>query len=158
ELEVNVICNHEVYKSVAVVIAEGGSSGPTAVGYSGLLRYVGERSIADVLVKHIPAQAGDIHFGPAIVVVVADGSAHGEAGGGYPGLVCYVSESAVMVVVEESASGFFAFEGHVDSGRVGEIDVGPAVAVVIDDDDAAAHGFDDVLLFRRGEMLEIDPG
>ncbi len=38
------------------------------------------------------------------------------------------------------------FQFLIDAGIVGEINVGPTIAVVVDKHNAAAHGFDDELL------------
>ena len=43
-------------------------------------------------------------------------------------------------------------------GRIREVDVGPAVAIVVDQDHAAAHGFHDVFLGRVGGVFEGDAG
>ena len=102
------------------------------------------------MVEHVAAEAGDVEIGPAVVVDVAHGAAHGEAGRSDAGFGGDVGEGAVVIVMEERASGLLALERHLYCGRVGEVNVGPAVAVVIDDQDAAAHRFHDVLLLRRG--------
>ncbi len=70
----------------------------------------------------------------------------------------HIGESAIVVVVEERAAGFLASESHFHALGVGEIDVRPAIAVIIDKSDASAHGFDDVSLFGTGKMFEVDAG
>ncbi len=45
---------------------------------------------------------------------------------------------------------------HLDAKSVGEINVGPTVAVIVDEGDAATHGFDDVFLLGAGDVLELD--
>src|SRR5260370_37993769 len=81
--------------------------------------------------------------------------ATGRGEGGFGG---YIGKSAIVIVVEERAAGFLASEGHFHALGVREIDVRPAIAVIIDESDASAHGFDDVSLFRTGEMFEVDAG
>src|SRR6476660_205215 len=58
-------------------------------------------------------------------------------------------------MVERSASRFFA-QGHFDGSRVREIDGQPAVAIVIPQNDAAAHRLDNVCAQRIGDMAETD--
>src|ERR1035437_10059379 len=47
---------------------------------------------------------------------------------------------------------------HLHAGRVGEIDIRPAVAIVIDQSNASAHRLHDVLHLRTRLMLEVNPG
>ena len=61
-----------------------------------------------------------------------------------------------MVVVVKRASRFAAGEGHVDAGSIGKVDVGPAVAIMIDEGDSTAHRLHDVLLGRRGQMIKLN--
>src|SRR6476620_4123581 len=58
-------------------------------------------------------------------------------------------------MVERSASRFLA-QGHLDGRRVGEIDVQPAIAIVIPQNDAAAHRLDNVCAQWIGDMAETD--
>jgi hypothetical protein len=117
------------------------------VDESGLPGDVGEGAVAIIAVEKDAAEAGYEQVRPTIIIVDADDGTHGEAGIAYPGFVRDVRESAVAVVVIESTASFFAGEGHVDGGRVGEVNIGKAVAVVVDKSNAASHGLDDVFLF-----------
>ena len=78
----------------------------------------------------------------AVVVVIADRDADVEAGSCEPGLLCHIGEFAVAVVAEEAIAVFrrSLLQG-CDVGAVGEEDVGTAVPVVIEDRNAAGHGF-----------------
>ena len=58
-------------------------------------------------------------------------------------------------MVERSASRFLA-QGHLDGRRVREIDVQPAIAIVIPQNDAAAHRLDNVCAQRIGDVAETD--
>jgi hypothetical protein len=58
-------------------------------------------------------------------------------------------------MVERSASRFLA-QGHLDGWRVREIDVQPAIAIVIPQNDTAAHRLDNVCAQRIGDMSETD--
>src|SRR5690349_12758702 len=58
-------------------------------------------------------------------------------------------------MVECTASRFLA-QGHLDGRRVREIDVQPAIAIVIPQNDAAAHRLDNVCAQRVGDMAETD--
>src|SRR5260370_34604640 len=69
-----------------------------------------------------------------------------------------MGESTIVIVVEERAAGLLGSESHFHALGVGEIDVRPAIAVIIDESDACTHGFDDVSLFGTGKMFEADAG
>src|SRR5437762_3534747 len=58
-------------------------------------------------------------------------------------------------MIERSASRFLA-QGHLDGRRVREIDVQPAVAIVIPQNDAAAHRLDNVCAQWIRDMAETD--
>ena len=55
-----------------------------------------------------------------------------------------------MIVVVQSALARLSLDGHGDSGGIGEIDVEPAIAIVVKKNYAAAHGFHDVFFRRVG--------
>src|SRR5580765_3710667 len=59
-------------------------------------------------------------------------------------------------MVERSASRFLT-QGHLDGRRIREIDVQPAIAIVVPQNDAAAHRLDNVCAQRICDMAEMDP-
>ncbi len=75
-----------------------------------------------------------------------------------PSLVGYIREGAVMIVMVESTTALLALNGHGDGGGVSEIDIGPSVAIVVDEDHAAAHRLDDVLLLGGDDVAKGDAG
>src|SRR5262249_47535876 len=62
------------------------------------------------------------------------------------GLSCHVGEGAVAIVVEEVARGLAAGTRGIEARAVHQEDVHPAVVIVIDERDARAHLFEQVLL------------
>src|SRR6185312_17518938 len=67
-----------------------------------------------------------------------------------------VSEGSVMVVVKQGAAGLLALQRDRHTRRIGEVDVEPPIAVVVQQRDTAAHRFDNVTLLRAGEMRKVD--
>ena len=96
------------------------------------------------------------HVGPAVVVVVADGSAHRKAGRGDSGLVGDIGEGTVVIVVVERAAGGLFLQRHGHCRGVGEIDVRPAVAVVVEHEHTAAHRLDNVVVGSSRRMAETN--
>jgi hypothetical protein len=104
------------------------------------------------------AETGNDHVWPAVIVVVADGSAHGEAGRGNSRFVSDVGEGAVMVVVIERATSGLVLQRHRYRRCIGEVNVGPSVAIIVEDKHAAAHRLDNVLFVGIGDVGELDAG
>ncbi len=157
EVEVDVVRDEEVDEAVVVVVAEGSAGGPSVIDAKASgLRDVGEGAVTVIAVKNDATETGDEEVGPSVVIVIADGDAHGPAGETYAGFVGDVGKGAVAIVVVEGAARLCAGERHINVGRVGEVDVWPAVTIVVDKRHATAHGFDDIAVFGGGEMVEMD--
>ena len=137
----------EIEFAVAIVIEPAGGDGPLAAGDAGFGGDVFEAAVSEVVIEDVAIDAGDEEVGVAVVIVIADGGAHGVAGAGDAGLFGDVGEFPVAFVVIEAVPifGRGLLKGR-DVGAVGEVDVGAAVAIVIEDGDAAGHGFDHVLV------------
>src|SRR6266849_2010121 len=82
---------------------------------------------------------------PTVVVVISDAHAGLPPGAREPGFFGDVGKSAVAIIFEEMRSRRFSFRPlGVQARSVGEINIEPAVLVVIEKREAAAFGFDDV--------------
>ena len=117
---------------------------------------VGEGAVAVVVVEDVLAVVGDEEIVEAVVVVVAD--AAGLAPAGFvleAGAVGDVGEGAVAIVFEEMAAGLLAGGEAFETPAVDEEEVQPAVVVVVVEGDAAAGGFEEVLV---GELAAVDGG
>src|SRR6185437_14482269 len=128
------------------------------IAYASLGGHIGECPVPIVAVKDVGAQAGDVNIGPAIIVIVARRAAVGPAGGSDAGLVGHVRKSTIVIVVVKGATRGLVLQGHVHCRRIGEINIQPAIAVVIQKQNAAAHGFGNVLLFGRVGVAEANAG
>jgi hypothetical protein len=91
----------------------------------------------------------------AVVVVVAGGGAHGVARAPQARSVGDVGEAETSFVVEQAVPILrrLLLERR-KGGAVGEVDVRPAVAVVVEDGQAPGHRLDEVLLRAR---VVLDP-
>ena len=108
-----------------------------------------------VVVEAVLAVVAHIDVGPAVVVVVGDRAAIAPAVVGHAGLGAHIGKCAIVVVVEQRGVGrlFFAVE-RVEGRAVDQVDVEPAVVVVVDQADAGAVGLDDELLFRHAHLVD----
>src|ERR1051326_5511978 len=156
-MKIHVVGDHQVEIAIMVVITEGSTGGPAAVGDAGFLGYVSESSVAVVAIENVATEAGDVKIGPAVVVVVAHRAAHRElARSRDAGLVGHVGKRSIVIVMVECAARGLALERAFDAGGVSEVNVGPAIAVVINEQHAAAHALDDVLFLGRRLVMEVD--
>ena len=147
----------QVGPAIAVVVAKGRTGRPAGINAQPcLIGYIGEGAIVIVAVKGHSAKAGDQQIGPAVVVVVSDGRSHGPAGIADSGLFGHIGKGAVVVVVVKRAPRFAAGQRHVDAGGIGKVNVGPAVAVIVDERDSTAHRLHDVLLGRGRQMIKLN--
>src|ERR1700730_4682547 len=170
DVEVHVAGDEEIEEAVAVEVAPSRPCGPAAESYASFFRDIGEGAVVIIVVEAIFAEVGDVDVGPAVVVVVGDGDAEAPALVGDAGFGGDIGEGAVVIIVEESGARgrLDAFHGG-DRRAVNEIDVEPAIVVVIEESDAGAgsveyRGFfrgagavmkaGDAALF--GEILEED--
>src|ERR1700736_6242326 len=129
--------DEEIEEAVAVEVAPGWSGGPAAESNTGFFGDIGEGAVVIIVIQAIFAEVGDVDVRPSIVVVVGDGNAEAPALVGDAGFRCDIGESTVMIVVEESGvrRGLGAFHGS-DSRAVEEVDVEPAIVVVIEKSDS----------------------
>src|ERR1700691_5582548 len=153
------MCNKEVRPAVAVVVTKSRTRRPTRILVQPRLSgYVAERAIVVVAVEDDPAKTGDQQIGPAVIVKVSNGRPHSPAGIADTGLFRNIGKRAIVVVMEERTARFAAGQRHVDSGRIGEVNVGPAVAIIVDERHSPAHRLHDVLFRGRRKMIELDLG
>src|ERR1700722_9035107 len=149
--------------AVAIVVEPGTACAPAdlLVVNAGLARDVGEGSVAIVVKKDIVSPEAAEQIVPAIVVVVADADAGLPAGAGEAGFVGNVSEGAVAIVFVEMRSGSLAgWPVRVETRAVGQVNVEPAVVIVIEKGEAAAFGFDDgaLVIDRAPDVGSVEAG
>ena len=102
------------------------------------------------------AEGSDVEIVVAVVVVVADSAAHAIHLNVEAGLFGDVGECSVVVVAIECRVGL-ALRVAGPIHRVDKEDVLPAVVVVVDEADAAAHGFRKILFAESAAVArEMD--
>ena len=152
DVEVDVARNEEIHEAVAIVVGPGGSGAEAASADAGLLGHIFELAIAQVAIERIPAEAGDVNVRQAVVVEVGDGHAHAPAFASQSGAVGDVGEFEIRVLMVKRDHGIAALAVAIDRRAVHRDDVELAIVVAVDETDATAHGFDDVFLFRSGNV------
>ena len=142
------MCDEEIEPPVAVVIQECGPCVPQGLGrgYAGFPGHILERAIAVVPVQDVPAVVGDEEVGIAVAVVVAGAGALSPAMAHKARFRRDIGEGPVVVVAIQAVRGFFAPGKTSDPRSVDEEDIGPAVAVVVEQGHAASGRLQDEFL------------
>src|SRR5260370_38514038 len=90
----------QIQASVVVVIKPVVARGPSGHRQAGFVRYVGERSVAIVLIQNAAAVCGHEQVGVAVVIVIAHGHAHAERRArGHARLLGDIRKSSVTIVL-----------------------------------------------------------
>ena len=166
----HVIDDEEVEQAIVVDVDPSSGNGPERAVFgvvplvqAGLFRDVRKGAVAIVVVKGIAVDAGNKNVGMAIVVVISDGHSDVKPSALQASFVSDVGKDAVAVVPVQTIPVFGV--GLLPCGQgcsVGEEDVGPAVAVVIEDGHAAGHrfggsaGWTFVTLKAKSQSLELE--
>src|SRR6266576_5250133 len=103
-----------------------------------------------VVIETVLAKVGDIDIGPAVIVIIGDGNTNSPP---VIGDACFwgsVGKRAVVIVVKERSFRRSRFSAQsINSRSIGEIDIEPAIVVVVDQADTGAVCLNDVMLLRR---------
>ena len=152
-VHVYVAGNEKVDVAVAVVVGPSGTGGEASALDSCFFGDVFECAVSLVAVKRIVAVSGDVEVEIAVVVVIGDGNAHAPA---------FVSESRFLGDVGELEVGILMPECDeqiatvltiaVDGRSVDHHDVELAIVIAVEEADAPAHRFDDVMFVGGRNM------
>src|SRR5262249_35089035 len=146
--KIHVVRNHQIEKTVAVIVTERSACGPPAVRNSCFLCDVCKRSISVVVKEFISAEASQIDVGPAVVVVIPDGPAHRKTWRCQTGFSRHVRKGAIVIVMIERAPPFLPLKHNLHGGSIGKKNAGTPVAVKTNKKTPATHRFDHVLACR----------
>src|ERR1700733_6840919 len=146
EVKVDIVGHHQVHVAIPIVVAKRRSGRPPSIPNSGFGSYICEGAISIIVIENVAAEAGYVKVRRSIVVVVSYSPAHGQASFRQPCLFSYIGKCSIMIVMVKSPKARFSRARHIDGWSVGKINVRPAIAVIVEDDNAAAHRFEDVAL------------
>src|SRR6266478_1214273 len=147
EIEINVIGDHQIQQSVAIVVNERAACTPSfsrtsnSRGFSDFF----ERAVL-VVIKAVLPVIGDVKVFPSVVVVVADAHSLSPACGAQTRLRSYVTKGSVVIVAIQMADGSFARGKAGKCGSVYKKNIRPTIVVIIEDRHPGSGGFDNVFL------------
>ena len=148
---------------IIVEIEEARRDRPTSARDSCFGGHVRKRSVAIVVIKDVSAVARDEQVRKAVVVIIADCDTHAIVARASLGQTCgfgHVRKAAILVLAVEpipvARAGAIKFFRQLHRTRhtpaIYQENVEQTVVVVIEQGDAAGHGFNEVFL-RRGRIL-----
>ena len=154
--EFQVPADEQVQVPVAVVVSEGRRRGPSRHRDPGPVRDIRETPVAVVAIEPVPAEIGDVEIGPAVVVVVPDDGAETPTFVGHSRRGRGVGEGAVAVVaIEGRLRMFLLASNRLEAGTVDQVDVDPAVPVVVEEGHASGRDLhQETFHLRSGAVSE----
>src|ERR1700722_667780 len=160
-LPVAVVRDQQIEVPIVVVVDPAAGYGPrrtiegTWTSQTRLLSNVAKCSVTVVVVEKITVHTGDKNVFVAVVVVVAYGGAHAVASSREPSLGGYIGETSIAIIAVEAIGICCTFLlQRRQGGAIGAKEIRPAVAVKIDDREAAWKGLD--LVFAPGRPVTND--
>src|ERR1039458_6509830 len=144
EVKLQVVGDEQVQVAVAVVIHEGAAGSPSHSWreQTRFLGDIGEGAIPIIAVENVLTPVSDEDVVETIVIVIRDGDTVRPTHARETGLRGDIGEGAIPVVLVEPVSG--PRRRPFQTRAAEHQDVQPAVVIVIEEGDAAAHRFDDV--------------
>ena len=163
EVVADVAGHKKVQPAIPVVVSEGGAGvidnhvgGAAVERDAGLFRYIRECPVVVIVVQAVLPQIGDVEIGPAIVVIVAHRAAKPPPVIRDSRFFRHLGKRSIAVVVEERRVRRNRLPAQCVDGRsIHQVDVEPAVVVVVEKADARTLGLDNDLL--RGSAGRIVP-
>jgi hypothetical protein len=145
---IDVVGDVEVEVAVAVGVEERGPGPPSRVGDAGPLGHLLEGPVAAVAVEPVRAELGDEEVDMAVVIIVGGADAAPPAVVADAGPLGRVLEPPAAAVAVQRVAAPLADPRRllVEGPGVDQVDVQPAVLVVVDERRAGADRLEDVVL------------
>ena len=162
---VHVAAHEEVEQPVAVEVEPGGRRAPARVGDAGLRGDLLEAPSAEIVEEEVALEGGDVDVVFAVVVEIGHRGAHSVEDPLETGLARDVAKAGEAVgagalVPVEGEGRRLVLRARIarPEGARNEEEVGPAVAVVVEDGDAAPHRLRHPLLAASAvDVREVNP-
>src|SRR5450631_406725 len=147
-VELGKLANEQIEPAVVVVVEPHRAGIPAGSRHPRFLRHVRECPIAVIVIENAALVLRNVEVGKAVAVVVARRHPHAVAAAGHTGLFGHVGERAVMIVAIQSVPQGVRRIVKIAFPAVDQINIHPAVIVVIEKRTAGSARFRQVL-FRR---------
>src|SRR6185369_11114063 len=101
EVPLQVARDHQIQQAVAIEVHPCSAGGPSSTGDTGVGRYIGERTVAVVVIKLVAAIRRHVEILIAVVVIISDGNSHTVTCSLHTRLFGDVLERAVLLLMVE---------------------------------------------------------
>ena len=152
-VEIYETADKKIEAAIVVIIKPHRTGCPAWSGHAGFFGHVGKSSVAVVAIQNAAAVLRHIKVGEAICVVISYGNAHAVASAGYSGFFSHVGKSSVPIIPVERVAQRACGSKNVAGPAIHEIDVHPAIVVVIKERATSAGRFGKIFLRRVGSDM-----
>src|SRR5262249_30935399 len=144
--------DEQIEPAIAIVVDKGAAGAPTRCPLvePGLLSDVDEFALAVIPVKDVLSIVGHEYVVIAVVIKIAETHALAQARLCQVRVTGDVGKRSIPVIVVKMIRGFLAVVETFECRAVDHKDVGPPVVIDVDQSNAAASRFEDILLLRTG--------
>src|ERR1700683_3553363 len=158
-VEIHEAADEQIEAAVIVVIKPDGAAAPAGSGDAGFGGDVAESAVAVIAIEDAVRVLRDVEVGETVGIVIADSDAHAVGVAGDSGFFGYVGESAVAIIAIECVAQGLRRTVEIAGPAVDEVDVHPAVVVVIEEAAAGADGFRQIPFGRAAVgVCPVDSG
>src|SRR5205085_3917679 len=119
------------------------------------LRHLLEGSVMVVLIMNAVTVCSYEHIGPAVVIEITYSDAHAKDSATHARFLRYVSKCTVPIILVERVSNRFGGLPEIAGSAVDEVDVHPAVVIVIEESASRTQGFGQVTVV--GQCVLVHP-
>src|SRR4029453_2467609 len=149
----DVAADKKIEKTVVVIVEPDGACGPPGRCHAGLVCDISERAVSIVVIQDAASVCRDEQVRIAVVVVVAGRDAHAECSAAHAGFVRDIGEGAIPVVLVEGILERPRGLIEIAGSAVPQVDVHPAVVVVVEKRAAWAERLGQESLRRSGVFV-----
>ena len=155
-VEIHEAADEQVKPTVVVVVEPDGARGPAGRGDTRFFSCVGKSSVAVIVVEDALTVLGQVNIREPVAVVVPDRHALAVAAACYPGRLRDIGERPVAVIPVKRVAERRLGVVEIAFSAVHEVDVEPAVVVVVEEGASGAGGLRQIH-FRRA-AVGVRPG
>src|SRR5262249_53138430 len=141
--------------AIIVIVEPDCTGGPTRGSDPCLVGHVSEGAIAIVPVKNAAAVLRNIEIGKPIKVVIGHSNAHSVASAWHASLLRYVGKRAIAIVTIQRVAKRGLWVEEIAAAAIDQIDVHPAVIVVVEEGAAGSGSLRQVVL--SGTAVYVSP-
>src|SRR5215472_8596973 len=157
--EIDEAANEEIETPIIVIIKPHGAGGPAGSCNASFFSDIRECAVTVVVIEDAAAVLSHIEIGETVPVIIADGCPHAIAAAHDAGLFGNICKRTVAIVVVKGVAQRPGGRPEIARTTIHQIDVHPAIVVVVKKCAACASGFREILLRRLAAgMDKIDLG